>query len=69
MMRYPIEPRDLILAKDYGILSFAKNISKNSVKTEAVNTARNNLLNNLPQMRLKLLQIEQFQKLQKQLVI
>ena len=29
MMRYPIEPRDLILAKDYGILSFAKNISKN----------------------------------------
>ena len=29
MMRYPIQPRDLMLVKGYGILSFAKTISKN----------------------------------------
>ena len=29
MMRYPIESRDLVLVKGYGILSFAKTISKN----------------------------------------
>ena len=29
MMRYPIEPRDLMLVKGYGILFFAKAISKN----------------------------------------
>ena len=29
MIRYPIEPRDLMLVKGYGILFFAKAISKN----------------------------------------
>ena len=29
MMRYPIESRDFVLVKGYGILSFAKTISKN----------------------------------------
>ena len=46
-------------------------LAKTKVKTEMVNIARNSLimLNNLPQMSLKLLQEEQFKKQQKQLVI
>ena len=29
IMRYSIEPRDIIYVKGYGFLSFAKNIGKN----------------------------------------
>ena len=53
-----------MFAKDYGFLSFAKNmgknIGKNISKTGVVNTAKNFLINpnNLQQMHLKLLQIE-----------
>ena len=28
MIRYSVQPRDLILVKDYGFLSFAKNMDK-----------------------------------------
>ena len=79
MMQYSIQPKDRLFVKAQGFLSFAKNIgkmlvkilAKTQVKTEMVNIARNSLimLNNLPQMSLKLLQEEQFKKQQKQLVI
>ena len=29
MMRYSVQPRDRIFVKDYGFLSFAKNMGKN----------------------------------------
>ena len=79
MMQYSIQPKDRLFVKAQGFLSFPKNIgkmlvkilAKTQVKTEIVNIARNSLimLNNLPQMSLKLLQEEQFKKQQKQLVI
>ena len=31
-MRYSIEPRDQVFVKDYGFLSFAKNMGEISVK-------------------------------------
>ena len=75
MMRSSVQPRDQIFVKGYGFLSFVKNmgknIGKNASKSVSVNTAKYFLivLNNLPQMRLKLLQKKQFKKQQKQLVI
>ena len=75
MMRSSVQPRDQIFVKGYGFLSFVKNmgknIGKNTSKSVSVNTAKYFLivLNNLPQMRLKLLQKKQFKKQQKQLVI
>ena len=70
MMRYSVQPRDRIFVKDYGIF-LAKKWVEILVKTYVVNTARNFLimLSNLLQMHLKLLQKEEFKKLQKQLVI
>ena len=58
----------------YGFLSFAKNGRKNigkDIRTLAINTVRYFLimLTNLQQMHLKLLQKEEFQKVQRQLVI
>ena len=37
MTRYLVQPRDLIFAKDYGFLSFAKNMSKNIGKNMSKN--------------------------------
>ena len=37
MTRYLVQPRDLIFVKDYGFLSFAKNMSKNIVKNMSKN--------------------------------
>ena len=68
-MRYSVQPRDRIFARGYGFLPFAKSMDKNigkniSKKTSAVNIAENFLimLKNPQQMRLKLLQKEQFKK-------
>ena len=67
-MRYSVEPRDRIFEKVYEILSFAKNMFENTGKN--INKNYNGkynqnfliMLNNLPQMRLKRLQREQFKK-------
>ena len=75
MPKYSVQPRDQIFVKDCGFLSFAKNMGKNIginiSKTLVANVARNFLimLNNLQQMRLKLLRKKQFKKHQKQLII
>ena len=37
MMRYSVQPRDQILVKGYGFLSFAKNMGKNIVKNVSKN--------------------------------
>ena len=65
MMRYSVQPRDQISVKDYGIVSFAKNMGKNigkimSKNLSGVNAVKNFLitLNNLQHMHLKLLQKE-----------
>ena len=72
MNRYSFQPRDCICKR---ILSFAENIGKKVSKSISRNLikkiARNFLiiLNNQPQMHLKLLQKEQLKKQQKQQVI
>ena len=81
-MRYSVQPRDRIFVKGYGFLYFTKNMGKNIDKNISKKLSgkyslgmlamRQKLLdheNNLPQMRLKLLQKEQFKKQQKQQVI
>ena len=73
-MRYSIEPSDRIYVKDYGFLSFVKNIGKNATKVakSMSNKYSQKLLDsakNLQMMQQKLLQKEQFKKLQKQLMI
>ena len=63
-MCYLLQPRDRIFVKGYGFLSFAKNMGKNIdkdiSKSLSSKLAKNVLimLNNLSQMRLKLLQKE-----------
>ena len=63
-MRYSVLTKNRIFVKSYGFLSFAenmgKNIGKHIRKTWVVNTAKKLLimLNNLQQMRLKLLEKE-----------
>ena len=37
-MRYSVEPRDWILVKNYGFLSFAKNMAKNISKNVKLTT-------------------------------
>ena len=75
MMLYSIQLRDRIFVNDYGFLSFAKNMDKNICKyISKILCGKHSqsfltMLNNLPQMSLKLLQIEHFKKMQKQLVI
>ena len=74
MTRYSIQSRDRIFVKGYGFLSFAKNMGKNVGKNRSKSLSGKYshfliMLNNLQQMRLKLLQKEQFNKQQKQLVI
>ena len=39
-MRYSVEPRDQIFLKDYGCLSYAKNISKNIAKNLSKSLSR-----------------------------
>ena len=72
-MSYSVEPRNKIFVKGYGFLCFVKNMSKNtgSKISKKVNKARNVLiiLNNLPEMHLKLFQKEQCKKQLKQLVV
>ena len=64
MMRYSVQPRDRIFVKGYGFLSFAKNMGKNIGKNISTSLSRKLaknvliMLNNLSQMRLKLLQKE-----------
>ena len=71
MMHYSVQPRDRIFVKCYGFLYFTKNMSKNIGKNIIKNLSGkcSQKLLDLPQMRLKLLQNEQFKKQQKQLVI
>ena len=63
MMRFLVQSRN-IFVKGYGFLSFAKNMSKNTDKSQALNLVKKFLiiLNKLQQMLLKLLQKEQFKK-------
>ena len=74
-MHYSVTPRNGIFVKDCGFLSFAKNMGKNIGKITSRNLSGKYsqkfliMLNNLLQIRLKLLQKEQFKKLQKQLMI
>ena len=75
MTRYLVQLGYQKFLKGYELLSFAKNtgrnIGKNLNKNLVVNTVRNLLImqNSLLQIDLKLLQMEQFRKWQKQLVI
>ena len=56
-MGYSIGQRVQIFVKDYGFLSFVKNVNK-SINKKPENTVKSFwiILNNIPQMRLKLLQ-------------
>ena len=74
MMHYSVQPRDRIFVKDYGILSFAKDMGKNIGKNISKNKNRIKnffliMLNKLQDMRLKLFQKEQFKKQREELVI
>ena len=72
MQRYSVQPRDKIFVKSYGFLSIAKNmgekIGKNISKSLNSKYSQNLLImvNNLQQMRLKLLQEDSFKKQRKQ---
>ena len=72
MQRYSVQPRDKIFVKSYGFLSIAKNMGENIGKniSKGLNSKYSqNLLimvNNLQQMRLKLLQEDSFKKQRKQ---
>ena len=73
-MRHSIEPKDRIYVKGYGFLSFAKNTVTPTIKVakSMSNKYSQKLLDsakNLQMMQQKLLQKEQFKKLQKQLMI
>ena len=67
-----VQPRDRIFAKSPGFLCFPKNLGKNIGKNirNSLRIVRKLLiiLNNLLQIYVKLLQKEQFKKLQRQLV-
>ena len=66
-MRYSIEPRDRIYVKDYGFLSFTKNLDKNFSNKycqKCLDTAKKSTTD-----AIKLLQKEQFKKQKKRLVI
>ena len=66
-MRYSIEPRDRINVKEYGFLSFAKNMGKglsNKYGQKLFDSTNKSTTD-----AIKLLQKEQFKKQQKQLVI
>ena len=75
MTRYSFQPSDRIFVKDYGFLSFAKNMGKNIGKniSKSLNSKysqkRLDDAKNPQQRRLKLLQKESFKKQWKQLVI
>ena len=75
MTQYSVQPRDRILVKGYGFLSFSRNIGKNAGKNISKNVSNKysqkplDLLKNLLQTHLKLLQRVQFIKQQKRLVI
>ena len=74
MTPYSVQPRDRIFIKGYVFLSFAKNMGRNIGKGISKSLHRKCcqklvLLNNLQQMRLKLLQEETLKKLRKQPVI
>ena len=65
MTQYSVQPRERVFVKGYGFFSFAKNMGKNISENISKNYIVRNfliMLNNLPQMRLKLLQLEQFKK-------
>ena len=72
MQRYSVQPRDKIFVKSCGFLSIAKNMGENIGKniSKGLNSKYSqNLLimvNNLQQMRLKLLQEDSFKKQRKQ---
>ena len=75
MTRYSVQPRDQILIKGYGFLSFAKNMGKHVGKKymQVLNSKYSqNLLDHAIQSAiyaLKTLQKKQFKKQHKQLVI
>ena len=67
-MCHSVQTWDRLFVKGYGFLSFAKNMGKNMDKNISKNLSRKYsrkfsiILNNLPQMGLKLLQKEQSKK-------
>ena len=66
-MRYSVKLRDRIYVKGYGFLSFSKNMGthvSNKYSEECLNSNKKSSTH-----AIKLLQREQFKKLQKQLVI
>ena len=73
-MSYSLQPRERIFVKGYGFLSFGKNMDKSIGKYISKNLSHKysqKLLahaKNLPQMRLKRFQKEQYKKQQKQLL-
>ena len=71
MRHYSVQPRDRIIVKDYGFLSFAKKHGEGywSKCNNKYSIHLLIMLNNLLHMKLKLLQKEPFKKQQKQLVI
>ena len=73
MTRYLVQPRDRIVVKSYGFLSFTKNMGKNTDKIISKNLSGKHsqkLLDHAKQSAIDgLLQKEEFKKQQKQLVI
>ena len=67
-MSYSIKPRNRIFVKDYGSLSFAKNVSKNIGKNVS-NKYSQKLLDHEKQSATDALRKNQFKKRRKQLVI
>ena len=59
-MRYSVEPKALVFAKGYGVLSFAKNKGKNISQNISCKYTHWIVLNNQLQMRCKLLSKGQF---------
>ena len=75
MMRYSVQPRDRILVKGYGFLSFAKNMGKNIGKNISKNLSgkySQKLLDPAKKYAANAFETvskEQFKKKQKQLVM
>ena len=52
-MRYSVQPRDQIFVKDYGVLSFAKNMNKNigkNISKNLIDKYSQKLLNHTEQL-------------------
>ena len=63
LLRYPVEPRNQMCVEDYGFSSFARNIRKNQSSKFSQKLLDHD--KNQQEMPLKLLQRNQFKKLQR----